>query len=328
MLFNKSMRDSVYKDLVQLKPLFADVAKNGQESAYTMTNDDQKAISSLYETARASVPESLKKQLDQVAKDIGIEQLTGSKVSAVLEKAGMATASSSAPEKRYIVKLKDGKKLSSFKSKAQSSGVKALEPLGKNKTEFKDMYVVEMKESRSAGFKAAAKQYQTAAAKIAKMPEVEFVEQVQQYEALSADTQYPYQWSLKNNGKNRAANADIQFEQLQKLMKGKKLRDTVIAVVDTGVDHTLAADLSGSVKKTKAITISAAPRTRWMTMATAHTSQASSQLRKTTIFQWRESMPMPKSCLSKCWILQEAEIRNRLPTASSMLPTTVQKSLI
>lgn len=126
-----------------------------------MTNDDQKAISSLYETARASVPESLKKQLDQVAKDIGIEQLTGSKVSAVLEKAGMATASSSAPEKRYIVKLKDGKKLSSFKSKAQSSGVKALEPLGKNKTEFKDMYVVEMKESRSAGFKAAAKQYQT-----------------------------------------------------------------------------------------------------------------------------------------------------------------------
>lgn len=59
------------------------------------------------------------------------------------------------------------------------------------------MYVVEMKESRSAGFKAAAKQYQTAAAKIAKMPEVEFVEQVQQYEALSADTQYPYQWSLK-----------------------------------------------------------------------------------------------------------------------------------
>ncbi|WP_368031712.1 S8 family serine peptidase, partial [Bacillus licheniformis] len=57
-----------------------------------------------------------------------------------------------------------------------------------------------------------------------------------------------YQWSLKNNGKKRAANADIQFEQLQKLMKGKKLKDTVIAVVDTGVDHTLA-DLSGSVKK-------------------------------------------------------------------------------
>lgn len=129
MLFNKSMRDSVYKDLVQLKPLFADVAKNGQVSAYSITNDDQKAISRLYETARASVPEPLKKQLDQVAKDIGIEQLTGSKVSAVLEKAGMATASSSAPENRYIVKLKEGKKPGSFKSKAQSSGVQALEPL-------------------------------------------------------------------------------------------------------------------------------------------------------------------------------------------------------
>jgi hypothetical protein len=156
---------------------------------------------------------------------------------------------------------------------------------------------------------------------------VEFVEQVQQYEALSADTQYPYQWSLKNNGKNRAANADIQFEQLQKLMKGKKLRDTVIAVVDTGVDHTLA-DLSGSVKKDEGYNYISRTADEMMTMATAHTCQASSQLRKTTIFQWRESMPMPKSCLSKCWILQEAEIRNRLPTASSMLPTTVQKSLI
>ncbi|MDI5789913.1 hypothetical protein PO124_20525 [Bacillus licheniformis] len=63
------------------------------------------------------------------------------------------------------------------------------------------MYVVEMKESRSSGFKAAAKQYQAAASKIAKMPEVEFVEQVQQYEALSRDTQYPYQWSLKITAK-------------------------------------------------------------------------------------------------------------------------------
>lgn len=249
MMFDKSLRDGVYRDLVQLKKLFGDVAENGASSTYTVTKEDQKAILSLYSAARDAVPESLKKQLDQIAEDIDIANLTGSKVSAILTKAGLAdSTAASAPENRYIVKLKDGKNVSSFSSKAKAYGADSVDSFKKSKTAFKNMYVVELEQNDSDGYKAAAKKYQTAAAKLSKLPEVEFVEQVHEYHALSADTQYSYQWSLKNNGKDRSANADIQFEKLQKLLNGKALNETVIAVVDTGVDHTLA-DLSGAVKK-------------------------------------------------------------------------------
>ncbi|MGR3207576.1 S8 family serine peptidase [Bacillus glycinifermentans] len=248
MMFDKSLRDGVYRDLVQLKKLFGDVAENGASSTYTVTKEDQKAILSLYSAARDAVPESLKKQLDQIAEDIDIANLTGSKVSTILAKAGLAdSAAASTPENRYIVKLKDGKNASSFSSKAKAYGADSVDSFKKSKTAFKNMYVVELEQNDSDGYKAAAKKYQTAAAKLSKLPEVEFVEQVHEYHALSADTQYSYQWSLKNNGKDRAANADIQFEKLQKLLNGKALNETVIAVVDTGVDHTLA-DLSGAVK--------------------------------------------------------------------------------
>lgn len=42
MIIDKSMREQVYKDLVQLKGLFTDVAKNGASSTYMITSADQK----------------------------------------------------------------------------------------------------------------------------------------------------------------------------------------------------------------------------------------------------------------------------------------------
>ncbi|MEC1502737.1 Ig-like domain-containing protein [Bacillus sonorensis] len=248
MIFDKSLRNGVYRDLVQLKKLFGDVAKNGSSSTYTITKEDQKAITSLYSAARETVPESLKKQLDETAEEIDIANTAGSKVSALFAKAGLTDSNiSAAPENRYIVKLKDGKKLSSFAAKAKAFGAESVDSIKKSKAALENMYVLELDRHDSDGYKAAAKKYKAAADKLSRLPEVEFVEQVRQYRALSADSQYSYQWSLKNNGKDRAANADIQFEKLQKLLNGKTLNETVIAVVDTGVDHTLA-DLNGVVK--------------------------------------------------------------------------------
>ncbi|MDI5789914.1 hypothetical protein PO124_20530 [Bacillus licheniformis] len=51
---------------------------------------------------------AVEKQLDQVAKDIGIEQLTGSKVSAVLEKRGWRQLHQARPKPLHR-KLKEGK---------------------------------------------------------------------------------------------------------------------------------------------------------------------------------------------------------------------------
>ncbi|PUB10462.1 cell wall-binding repeat-containing protein [Paenisporosarcina sp. OV554] len=247
MIFNKTLRDNVYNDLMQLKELFTSVAKNGDASTYKITIEDQKSINNLYETALDSVPNFLKDQIEKTGKSIDISNLTNKTVSSILTKGGFTKSNVSSKENRLIVKLKDGRKLSSIQAKTKSFGIQSIAPLEMKDSIFPNMYVMDV-ESSSSNFNVASNSLKAASVQISKLPEVEFAEPVQQYHALTADSQYPYQWSLKNEviGQGKTA-ADIQFEQLQELLKGKPLNDNIIAVVDTGVDHTLA-DLGGRVQ--------------------------------------------------------------------------------
>ena len=244
MIVSQSLRDDVYNSLTQLNNLFADVAENGKSSSYIITKKDQEAINNLYKISRDSVPESLKKQLDKIASDMGISNLTNLNVSTIINKAGLASSDENAEIKnRYIVKLKDGYTLNKFKSKANSFDVKSINPLNGGNSIFEDMVVVQLNDN-----KLARSQANFSVQQMEMLPEVEFVEKVQEYHSLTIDSQYSYQWALKNSGKNEGiANADIQYEPLMSLIKGKKLKDTLVAVVDTGVDHTLK-DLSANVK--------------------------------------------------------------------------------
>ncbi|TDL31326.1 peptidase S8 [Jeotgalibacillus sp. S-D1] len=244
MIFSKSLRDNVYNDLVQLKSLFADIAAKGSSSSYKVTKEDQKAINNLYAAAKDSVPEFLKQQIEKTGKSIDISNLTNQTVSSILAKGGYGAPKAS-NENRVIVKLKDGEKLSSIQSKTKTYGVQSVEPMEESEAIFPNMFVMEVE--GSSDFSATAKSLKAATNQLAKLPEVEFVEPVQQYQAFSDDSQYPYQWSLENKGDNHGtADADIQYTELKDLIKDKKLDDTVIAVLDTGVDHTLA-DLNGNV---------------------------------------------------------------------------------
>lgn len=236
MVFSKSIRENVYQDLMQLKDLFRDVAEHGSASTYKVTQQDQNAINRLYETAYESVPAFLQKQVETTADSVGISNLAQSTISSILTNAGFATPKAG---NRVIVKLKDNQKVSSITSKAQSYGVQAIDPLKANGAGFANMYVMEVNQA-SANLKFTSN-------KIARLPQVDFVEPVQEYSVFTEDTHYSYQWSLHNNGNDGGTNGvDVQFEELQKWMAGKKLKNTVIAVVDTGVDNTLA-DLSSSV---------------------------------------------------------------------------------
>ncbi len=242
MVFSKSMRENVYQDLVQLKDLFRDVAEHGSASTYKVTQQDQNAINRLYETAHDSVPAFLQKQIQTTAKSVGISNLTQSTISSILTKTGFATPKAG---NRVIVKLKDDQKVSSITSKAQSYGVQAIDPLKANGAGFANMYVMEVDQASANTLKSTSN-------KIAKLPQVDFVEPVQQYSVFTEDSHYSYQWSLHNRGSDGGTSGvDVQFEELQKWMIGKKLKNTVIAVVDTGVDNTLA-DLSSSVDTSSA----------------------------------------------------------------------------
>ncbi|WP_299093764.1 cell wall-binding repeat-containing protein [uncultured Metabacillus sp.] len=242
LLLNKSLRDQVYQDLVQLKAVFADVAKNGSNSSYKITAKDQEAINRLYTTVLDSVPASLKEQVEQTGKQVGISNVTNYSVKAILEKAGLALPKAS-DSGQLIVKLKEGKKLSAVQSKIKSYGIKSVDKLDVKQSAIPNTFVLETSGNAS--------DVNASVTKISKLPEVEFVEPIKEYRSLTADTQYPYQWSLKNAGNDGGKKgADIQYEQLQGLLKDKQLDDTVIAVVDTGVDHTLA-DLNGVVLEDK-----------------------------------------------------------------------------
>ncbi|WRP06373.1 Ig-like domain-containing protein [Rossellomorea aquimaris] len=239
MIFSKQIRDEVYSDLVTLKGLLADTAKNEEYSSYTISSKEQEAINSLYTIAHDSVPSPLKKQLEDATKNVDITNLTNSSVSQVISKAGLVSNNSTA-ESRFIVKIKDGKSQSSAMSKMKSYGVKSVDSIAHDESESDDLFVVELNDDKGRNFAASS---QTTSQQISKLSEVEFVEPVQTYQALSVDSQYPYQWSLKNND---MASGDIGYEPLKTLLNGKNFDSTVIAVADTGVDHTLA-DLSDKV---------------------------------------------------------------------------------
>ena len=209
MIFNKTLRDNVYNDLMQLKELFTSVAKNGDASTYKITIEDQKSINNLYETALDSVPNFLKDQIEKTGKSIDISNLTNKTVSSILTKGGFTKSNVSSKENRLIVKLKDGRKLSSIQAKTKSFGIQSIAPLEMKDSIFPNMYVMDV-ESSSSNFNVASNSLKAASVQISKLPEVEFAEPVQQYHALTADSQYPYQWSLKNEvtGQGKTA-ADI-----------------------------------------------------------------------------------------------------------------------
>ncbi|KIL51162.1 cell wall-binding repeat-containing protein [Jeotgalibacillus campisalis] len=244
MVLSKTTREDVFNYLVKLKPLFKDTAENGSSSTYKITKEDQEAINGLYSIALDSVPEFLKGDIQKAGTSVGVSDLTNQTVTSILSKGGYSTEK--ADDNRLIVKLKDGKNISSIQSKSKSFGVQSIEPLAADESVFPNMFVLEVEAGSS--YQASAKSMKTAAASLNKLSEVEFVEPVQQYQALTADAQFSYQWSLENDGAVQGeAGADIKYLELRDLLEGRELTNTLIAVLDTGVDHTLA-DLSDSVQ--------------------------------------------------------------------------------
>lgn len=251
---NKTERNEVYQDLVTLKPMFDDVSENGAASAYKVTEKDQKAINRLYEKVLQSVPSFLKGDIKKQAERLNITKLEGKTAGAVLSENSLA-AKSEVQTTKVIFKVKDNKSLSSvhnemkgFSASAQSK--QDISNVNKAKKLFDNLYSFELpKDQKQSGtYTASAKRVKSAAATLSKMSNVEFAEPVQEYKSLSNDVQYSYQWPLRNNGENGGIkNADVKYEPASTLLSKRKLNDTLIAVVDTGVDSTLA-DLKGKVR--------------------------------------------------------------------------------
>ncbi|AZU60002.1 S8 family peptidase [Neobacillus mesonae] len=227
MVLDKNIKETVYKDLVQLKPLFKDIAANSDQSSYRFSVNDQKAINELYEIVIKNVPDHVKAEIEQKALEIGLITLADQKVSDVLRKSNLAFSNSDT--NRIIVKLKDGKIVSGLQQKAKTLGL-SIASLKSNDRVLGNTFVLKA----NSNVQELAKQF-------SKLPEVEYAEPVQKYHKQSQDIHYQYQWSLENTGQDSGKTAaDIRYEKLQQLVNQSNLQDVLIAVVDTGVDNTLA----------------------------------------------------------------------------------------
>ncbi|MEK1831934.1 hypothetical protein AAAC51_32720 [Priestia megaterium] len=116
-----------------------------------ITSADQKAINDLYNIAYKSVPAALKKDLEKVAAQTKLKDVTDLNVSSVLVRAKLVSANSvsTKAETRYIVKLKDGANAKSFKTKAQSksAGIESINPLKQSAASFDNMFVIQLDDS-------------------------------------------------------------------------------------------------------------------------------------------------------------------------------------
>ncbi|MFJ7755448.1 Ig-like domain-containing protein [Peribacillus muralis] len=237
---NKKAREAVYDHLVVIKPLIDDLNENGASSTAVISNKQQDAIKALFTKSEDVAPAILKKDMNGFASKINLDKLAGEKVVDIASKAGIELPASKNTKNKYIVKLKPGKSLSSFQSKVSGNGFGKLSTTQKQEPMYDDMYVVELKNQ--------AKMSASALSAIGKYSEVEYIEPVKTYKALSADIQSPYQWSLNNAGGDEGVKgADIDNEKLQNLIKKRNLKETLVAVVDTGVDDSLA-DLQDRVR--------------------------------------------------------------------------------
>ncbi|WP_054949836.1 S8 family serine peptidase [Numidum massiliense] len=150
-----------------------------------------------------------------------------------------------------FVKMKDGAKAEGAAKAFVGQKTKSLTKKSVDVATYRDfsgetfidnLYVVKLN-----GKAQAKKQVTDVAKQLSALPEVEYAEANRQFEGFANDVNYSYQWPLANKA---TKGADIKYASLKNALKGKNLRKTKVAVLDTGIEYT-ASDFSGRVKDGK-----------------------------------------------------------------------------
>lgn len=247
-ILDSSFRSSVANDLKQLQPVMNELQNisAGKASSYKLTQQDMQAMQHLKETVEKKISKEHAKQLAALWNGLN---LSGRDLSTAIKNLGLTGEASS----KIIVKVKKGVSLDALTKSVKKSmtalGIQEnvkVQGLSNSVVKAEDTYTFEVKNSQLKLVEALKKQNI-----------FEYVEISKTMHALTADVQYPTQWSLQNtgqmtgeNGSPGKAGADIKFVQMEKFLSGKKYVDTTIAVVDTGLNYDLD-DFAGKVLTSK-----------------------------------------------------------------------------
>ncbi|AJD92211.1 hypothetical protein JMA_28940 [Jeotgalibacillus malaysiensis] len=239
-LTDAEAKKTLTQSLTQLKGLIGNIAGNGFYSTQVISTDDQNAINSIYDLALDAAPGKVEAEIKKTGEAIGIRSIKNRSVFDVMLKGGYIKNDTSS--NRVIVKLKSGQSLDKVKS--ATTTIDSVTTFDATSPEFKQFVIVDLTPGlSSAKFNQTVKTLEG-------LPEIEFIEPVQEYTLHSQDIYYDEQWSLNNTGEGRGVkDADIKYEQMIELLDKKEMTETVTAVLDTGVDYTLA-DLKNQVIST------------------------------------------------------------------------------
>ncbi len=243
-IIDSKFRSSVANDIEQLKGVIQELQKisNGENSSYKLTKQDVKVMQHLKDAVNKKASKETSAQLNEVWNSLHLEE--GKSLSEAIKSVGLSANSSN----EIIVKVKKGVSLNQLakavKNAMTALGIKQapqIKGLSNNIVKVENTYIFEVNHSPKGLVKQLKKQ-----------DIFEFVEENKTMHAFSADIQYQTQWSLENKGQTPydgnpgKPGADIKFAEMEKFLSGKKLPDTIIAVVDTGVAYNLD-DFAGKV---------------------------------------------------------------------------------
>ncbi|PID02477.1 hypothetical protein CSV67_09250 [Sporosarcina sp. P2] len=240
---NSTLRNNLLNDLKSIDQLIVELYKvaEGKDSSYVITEEEAIAVQSILETIKDYLPEQQVVKLENMQDEMNVENMANEKLTVFLEGSELIGAVDELNlSSEIIVKLKDQDVLKNPLAQAQSIVSNATyaetdlelqtEPLYTNGSgELANTFVVKVENGQHV---------RQLIAELENTKAVEYVELNQPYTIQTSDVNYSYQWPLSNS--NSVVGGDLQYESLIRENKNHSMKDVIVAVVDTGVNHELA----------------------------------------------------------------------------------------
>ncbi|WP_153730414.1 S8 family peptidase [Sporosarcina obsidiansis] len=242
-LKDSSLRKSLLSDLKKIDHLIQELYRvaQGNTTSHVITKEEEIAIQSIIETVKDYLPESEVKKLEEMQIEMSIDTMVAKKLDAFLNEAQLTNAKiETVMSDELIIKLKDSEKWDNAEMQIQSMILSSslmgenqlihVEPLyGNTNRGLDNTYVVSSADSQSLlSIKDDLENNKA----------VEYVQLSQIYSITTTDVNYQYQWPLANS--NQVVGGDLKFASIQKETNNKKMKDVIVAVIDTGVNYELA----------------------------------------------------------------------------------------
>jgi len=243
-LTDKQFGKSLIDDLTKLSPLISELGRiaNGEQPSYKISAEEYETLLHLKGIIESKVSNELKKLMDHYWTKFDLEK--GDSLAPLLNQLNLS-ASFETDAEELLVKVKGDisskqaqLNIRSILSKRTGLRDVSVKPLGNRHITIDDVYVVELNNPKLVD---------KAMKELEKWNGIVHVEPNYKVRASANDVQYQQQWSLENTGETGGTpGADIGYRNMVKQLQGKTLSNTVIAVLDTGINYELM-DFKGVV---------------------------------------------------------------------------------